>query len=82
MPSRPQKTSPAEIVAEERKQQAFWRNVVTYSVCQFGPILVEEKPFEGVLDIQSTERGLIVRIEGLRRSLKTRLIGAWRVLTG
>jgi hypothetical protein len=82
MPSRPQKTNPAIMVAEERKQQAFWRNVVTYCVCQYGPILVEPKPFEGVLDIQSTEKGLVVGVEGLRRSLKTRLIGAWRVLTG
>lgn len=82
MPNRPSKSVYSEMLGEERKQQAIWRHVAAVCVSKYGPISVEATPLRAVLDIQETEGGLIVGVEGLRRSLKTRLIGAWRALTG
>ena len=70
MSNRPQKTNPATIVAEERKQQAFWRNVVSYVPDISG----------GVLDIQYKNGGLDLSIVGYRRTLLRRIKSAWQVL--
>jgi len=82
MSNRPQKTNPATIVAEERKQQAFWRNVVSYIVATNGPMFLADVPdiSGGVLDIQYKNGGLDLSIVGYRRTLLRRIKSAWQVL--
>jgi hypothetical protein len=84
MANRPQKTSPALVVAEERRQQAFWRNVVSYMLALYGPISVSEVPDlqGGILDVQAKSGTLHLSIIGQKRTLLLRIKSAWQVLIG
>jgi hypothetical protein len=84
MANRPQKTSPASVVAEERRQQAFWRNVVSYMLALYGPISVSEVPDlqGGILDVQAKSGTLYLSIVGQKRTLLLRIKSAWQVLVG
>lgn len=81
MSNRPQKTNPATLVAEERRQQAFWRNVVSYLLTKYGTVTIAEvAQVSGTLDVYDGRDGLILSIQGQKRSLGTRIRAAWQVL--
>lgn len=82
MPSRPPSRQEREAqLGLERKQQAFWRNVVYAYVHFWGPIAIGMINEAGPLDVVPVGNGkALVRIQGHKRTWKQKLRAAIQTL--